>query len=598
MPTIPAADTLFEDSRRLTGPNLYFGGPGVALTTLVEADDAVLVAWRARVALACTALDWPKGPRIVREHRGGATLAFTAPIDQLYAATEVNEWAWLSALHSQGVKFTLLHRPGHPALDDETDALRLLALLAAGEQQPAVAALADAAEVRGLPCLIDEATLSIGAGKNGQCWPIEALPSPDAVAWDRLRSIPMALVTGSNGKTTTVRLLAAMMRAQGLRTAHSCTDGLYFDGELLEGGDYSGPVGARTVLRHPEAQAAILETARGGMLRRGLAVRHADVAVITNISADHFGEYGIVDLDGLTQVKMIVARAIDANGLLVLNADDPQLRRHAASVDVPLAWFSLDDDSPLLHEHRASGGWTMGVLDGRLRLFDGRARHDLGAVADMPITLGGHATHNIANIAAASLAAVSLGIAPSTITTVLANFGRDHRDNIGRLQCWSLGTATVYLDYAHNPDGLRHLLDVAARERGSGRLALVLGQAGNRGNDAIAELAGVAAAYRPDLVLLKDIVGYMRGRESGEVAGVLRNALTRGGVPDERIVDCLDEVDAVREILAWARAGDLLVLPIHGSDARARVCTLLDHLFATNWRPGEPLPVADPGIFG
>src|SRR5690606_4543156 len=143
-------------------------------------------------------------------------------------------------------------------------------------------------------------------------------PMPDDVPWQDLHAIPVALVTGSNGKTTTVRLLTAIAVAHGWHTANSCTDGLYLDGALIEGGDYSGPAGARSLLRDRRTQAAILETARGGLLRRGLAIKRADVAVVTNVSPDHFGEYGIHDLDGLADVKLTVARAIDADGILVL----------------------------------------------------------------------------------------------------------------------------------------------------------------------------------------------------------------------------------------------------------------------------------------
>jgi UDP-N-acetylmuramyl tripeptide synthase len=212
----------------------------------------------------------------------------------------------------------------------------------------------------------------------------------------------------------------------------------------------------------------------------------------------------------------------------------------------------------------------------------------------MPITLGGSARHNIANIAAAALAAAQLGIAPATIAAVLARFGSAAGDNPGRLQCWRLADGTtVYLDYAHNPDGMRQLLEVACRDRGDARMALVLGQAGNRGNDQIADLAAAAAGFKPDRVLLKDIDGFLRGRDSGEVAGVLRAALVEHGVADEAIVECLDETEAARAALAWARPGDLLVLPIHAPAARTRVVALLDHLAATAWRAGTPLP-ADP----
>src|SRR5690606_4024103 len=155
-------------------------------------------------------------------------------------------------------------------------------------------------------------------------------------------------------------------------------------------------------------------------------------------SPDHFGEYGIHDLAALAQVKLTVARAIGDDGMLVLNADDEQLRQQSEALVVPKAWFALDDTHPILVAHRARGGRTAGVAGGRLSLFDGEAAHDLGEVATMPITIDGSATHNIANIAAASLAALSLGIAPATIAAVALLFGRDHRDNVGRLQRWSL----------------------------------------------------------------------------------------------------------------------------------------------------------------
>ncbi len=158
--------------------------------------------------------------------------------------------------------------------------------------------------------------------------------------------MPAAIVTGSNGKTTTVRLLAACVRAHGWRDGYNCTDGLFIEGEQIEGGDYSGPVGTRTVLRDPRVEAAILETARGGILRRGLAAERAQVAVITNISSDHFGEYGVHDLAGLADVKLVVASVVDDDGLLVLNADDPILLARAEELDCPIGWFSRDYHAP------------------------------------------------------------------------------------------------------------------------------------------------------------------------------------------------------------------------------------------------------------
>ena len=583
----------FEDSRRLTGANLYFDGTGAALETApgLVFDAAALQRWRDNIARVRAVLGWPDGALFVREHASGASLAFEAPADQLYIAAEANEWALFSAFGMRASDAPVDEdgespRP-HVAHFDDEDALRQLRALADAEAKPAMAALVEAARAHGVPAHADDEALSIGEGEAAHAWPLDALPAIDAVPWTRLRAIPKAVVTGSNGKTTTVRLLAAMLRAHGLRAGYSSTDGLFIDGERVEAGDYSGPVGARTVLRDARVQAAVLETARGGLLRRGLVANDARVAVVTNVSADHFGEYGVHTLDDIAAVKLVVAKSLAADGLLVLNADDPLLVRHAAATGKSMiGWFALALDDAL-----ARGALACGVREGRLVLSLDGSEHDLGAIADMPLTLGGSARYNIANIAAASLAASALGIAPATVAAVLARFGASHADNPGRLQRWTLGNVEVLLDYAHNPDGLRGLLQVADGLRGNGRLALLLGHAGNRLEDDFRALAAVAAEAQPDRVWLKDIGGdYLRGRASGEVAAILFGALRAAGMEAAALPVCLDEAQAAREALQWARPGDLLVLPIHEPERRDAVVALLDRLQAEGWRAGQRLP--------
>jgi UDP-N-acetylmuramyl tripeptide synthase len=580
----------FDDSRRLTGINLYFDVPGAVLETLGPLpDDGIVEAWRAYVDGACDALGWPRPSVVAHRHAGGASLAFTAPLDQLYSATEVNEWAWMAACLALRADDFELHAPGHPAAWDHAAAMHTLRAFAHAEQRPDLVALLQQAAARHLDALLDDDALTLGEGIGGRTWPMGELPSGHDVPWATLHDLPVALVTGSNGKTTTVRLLAAMAQAHGWHTGHSCTDGVFIDGRAIDGGDFSGPAGARAVLRQPDVQAAILETARGGLLRRGLAVQRADVAVVTNVSDDHFGEYGIHDLDGLARVKLIVARALGANGLLVLNADDEVLVRHAGELRCPIGWFALDDVNPRLQLHRESGGATCGARDGRLHLSIEGQRHDLGAIVDMPLSFGGSASYNIANMAAASLAASALRIDPSTIADVLARFGEARADNPGRLQHWQFGSLQVFVDYAHNPEGMRGLLQVATTAT-SGRLGLLLGQAGNREDAQIRELAASTAAFSPALVVLKDIDGYMRGRAPGDVARVLRDELLARGVPAAAIVECLDEISAVRSMLDWARDGDVLVLPTHGIAARMKVSELLDDLERRGWRAGTTLP--------
>jgi UDP-N-acetylmuramyl tripeptide synthase/very-short-patch-repair endonuclease len=748
----------FEDSRRLTGCNFYFAGTGAALETApgVAFDGATLEAWRANIAAARAALSWPGGETVIRRHRSGASLAFAAPPDQLYVATEVNEWAWWAALlpssprekvpegrmraetssrdepyrrhfplpqellaaarnlratstkpeqlvwsflrnrriHDQkfrrqqqmgsyvldfychdlrlaveldgsqhgepgilardqqreaflleeGVRTlrywnhdvlsrteTVLediwhqvddrlregghiiappssalrppspggrreaesswpHAPGHAAAWDADSAMRTLQRLAAAEANPKLVALIAQAARLGLPLMADDDEVTLGAGAGGRTWFVDELPGPDEVPWPRLHAIPTALVTGSNGKTTSVRLLAAMCRAHGWPTAHSCTDGVYFEGSALETGDFSGPGGARAALRQSGAQAAILETARGGMLRRGLALCRADVALVTNISADHFGEYGVHDLDDLAAVKLTVARAVDAGGLLVLNADDPALVRHAAALDVPIGWFALDFDHPLLASHRERGRPACGVRGGELLLHVGGDIRALGPTASMPLTLGDRAVYNIANLAGAALTAAAMGIPADAIAATLARFGHSPGDNPGRLQHWRFGATEVFLDYAHNPEGLQGLLRAVGAPARRARMAIVLGHAGNREDADLRAVASTAASARPELVVLKDIAGYERGRGAGEVASIMRAQLLADGVLATAVATCLEEVDAARVVLRWAADGDLLVLPIHEMEAREQLTRLLDAMAAAEWRAGQPLP--------
>jgi cyanophycin synthetase len=592
----PASTEPFRDSRRLTGCNLYFDGTGAALESVPDAafDDAAVARWRDNIAEARAALGWPGGEVYVRRHASGVSLAFEAPMDQLYTATEAGEWAFYDALGLRAA--TSVEGEGgappraHAGALPRAEALALLAALARREAKPALRALQAAAAERDLTFLPDDDAVSIGAGAHAQLWTIDALPAVDTVDWARLRRIPTALVTGSNGKTTVVRLLAAMLRAQGLHTSHSCTEGVYFDNALVEGGDYSGPGGARAALRHPHAQAAVLETARGGILRRGLALCGVDAAVVTNISADHYGEYGVHGLEDLAAAKLVVARAVRADALLVLNADDAVLRKLAPSLGCPVGWFGADFDDAFLAAIRGTGGATCGVRAGRLVASYRGSEVALGEIAAMPVTLGGHALYNVANAAAATLAALALRVPEDAIRATLSVFGTAMADNPGRLQAWRFADAHVVVDYAHNPEGLHGLLRAVGAHQRSGRMSILLGHAGNREDSDLRAVAATVAQYRPEHVVLKDIHGYERGRAPGEVAAIMRQSLLDGGIDAGAIDTQLDEADAAHGLLRDLRPGELLVLPLHDTAARDAVVETLEAMRAGQWRPGDALP--------
>ncbi len=496
---------------------------------------AVVLAWRAAVAALATALDWVIGVPVHVVRGGEVVLAFTAPPDALLTATEVNEWAWRHALAATGLPVPpAALSPGDVPHDAPSAVmhLRARAMLEARRPTPEV-----------------------------------AVPVP--------ATMRMALVTGSNGKTTTTRLLAAMAMAAGWRTGWSCTDGVMLDGHPVERGDWAGPIGAQRVTRDPSVACAILETARGGILRRGLGVLGARVAVVTNVQADHFGEYGITTLAALAAVKLVVAKGLAPGGALVLNAEDPALRAAWPTTGPRPRWFAthapLGEDAPPLDAWQAHG-----VL--HLRTASGV--HGLGSAAAMPLSAGGTAAHNIANMLAAALAADSLGVPPDVIRAVLARFGADPADNPGRLAHYLLDGAHLLLDYAHNPAGLGALLTVAG-SLAPRRLLLLLGQAGNRDDDALAALAATAHAAAPDRIILKDLDGYQRGRATGEVPARLAELLGDLGMASGDLEVVLDEAAAVAAALAWSAPGDVLVLPVHALAARDHVAAMLQERGAT-----------------
>ena len=597
----------FEASRRLMGANLFFAGTGAQLeTTGITVDAILLDAWRARVSRARAHLGWndvdagQHSPAVMaRRHASGASLALAAPLDTLYTATEVNEWALCAALIERdpsrwhGLEEELAAEAFADAANvqdfippvlEEPAALARFERLAAREARPRLRALLAAAADRGLPHVLDDESLTLGAGAGGRDFALVELPAVAEVPWQSLHDVPTALVTGSNGKTTTVRLIAACTEAAGWRpSAYCCTDGVFLGAQARVGGDYSGPEGARRVMRERSARAAVIETARGGILRRGIAVTQAQVALVTNVSADHFGEYGIDDLEGLADVKLSVAGVVSAAGMLVLNADDVQLTSRAPVLarrfgrSPTLGWFALDADLPALRAHREGGGATCGVRGGRLTLNQGGAQYDLGAIAAMPLTVEGSATYNIANLAGAALAATALGVPPTTVAGVFAHFGASRADNFGRLMRFEREGVRILVDYAHNPEGLRGLLEVAEHLRGAnGRLGLLLGHAGNRQDAELEALAVVAAKFHPALIVVKENEAHLRGRAPGEVPQLINAALLRAGMEHSVLQMRMSEIDAVHAALAWARPGDVLALPVHAAAARAAVVALLN----------------------
>lgn len=585
------ASPRITDSRRIFGPNIFCADPGAVLDVqcTTAADHEAMAAWPSEVHRYTEALHWTSSTTHVRLSEGAASLFLTAPVDGLMTATDVAERAWVAAEHRVS---------GVAALTDFT--LSSLREMYDSERREWPNALDSwlSARAAGRTVTVNDDGVFIGCGVGGQLVLRRAavqVPGVQPATPARLdvatsqsiaNDAPIALVTGSNGKTTTVRLLAAMWRAAGRTVGWSCSDGVWVGDSEIESGDFSGPVGAVRVLTDPRVQAAVLESARGGMLRRGLAVSAADSAVITNIAADHFGEYGVDTLDDLAEVKAIVARALRPGAALVLNADDVSLVTLSQKLTVPMVWFSATD-SLKVHRAHAHGETAATVRDGVVHLCDGRQWHALAAIHDMPITYGGFAVHNVENALAASLTAFVVGIPIPAIRQTLTSFGASPADNPGRMQIRTVGGVTVILDYAHNPDGLASLCRTAANMPANRRL-LLLGQAGDRDDAQLVALAN--AAYDTvvfDRIVVKEMPAMVRGRPIGQTSDILRRALHAAGAQDDTIALAESELHGVRQALTWAQAGDQLVLGIHVD--RDAVYALVDELTARGWQAGQPL---------
>jgi cyanophycin synthetase len=365
--------------------------------------------------------------------------------------------------------------------------------------------------------------------------------------------IPVVAITGTNGKTTTARMIGHVARRAGLSVGWSSTDGVYIDGELIESGDFSGPGGAGRVLRHPGVELAVTETARGGILRRGVGVAYNDVSVVTNISADHLGSDGIDTLDQLAEVKAVITKITKPDGWCVLNADDPRTFGMRLGTKAQIWVFTRDPNSPSGRRVLSDGGRMTTLLDGWICVLrPGADPLPVAQVVEVPMTLAGLSRVNVENVLAVSSATLALGFSVEQVSDGLRSF-EPSENNPGRMNIWTApvsgGMISVVIDLAHNEAGLEALLEImnGVRPR-HGRLLLGVGTAGDRSDDVFVRL-GEIAGLGADVVeithdeLLERFVEVEARVGDNQVVDQPDGELT-GGQPDRLVVVGEDHVVA------------------------------------------------------
>ena len=367
--------------------------------------------------------------------------------------------------------------------------------------------------------------------------------------------IPIIAITGTNGKTTTTRLIAHIYRQTGRIVGYTTTDGIYIDDHVVEKGDTTGPQSAQVILKDPTVEVAVLETARGGILRSGLAFDKCDVGVVLNVSADHLGIGDIDTIDQMAKLKSVVAESVSINGYAVLNADDPLVAAMAEQVKGQVAYFAMNPANELVQNHTRKGGLAAVYENGYLSILKGDWTLRIDQAVNLPVTMQGRAPFMIANALAASLAAFAQGVPIEAIRAALTTFRASVNQTPGRMNLFNLGHYHALVDYAHNAASYEALGSFVCNWPGE-RIG-VIGGPGDRRDEDFIELGKLAAKIFDRIIVKED--DDLRGRPSGEASELICKGIIQEK-PDRQYEIILKETDAINTGLDRATPGGLVVI--------------------------------------
>ncbi|HEX8289708.1 MAG TPA: cyanophycin synthetase [Pyrinomonadaceae bacterium] len=368
--------------------------------------------------------------------------------------------------------------------------------------------------------------------------------------------IPIIAITGTNGKTTVTRLIAHIIRGSGCVVGFTTTDGTYIQNNQIVTGDNTGPISAQLVLKDPSVQVAVLETARGGIIRSGLGYDHSDIAVVTNVAADHLGLKDINSLEDLARVKGVVPRSVSPRGFAVLNAEDDHVYNMRKLVDGKCVYFAMHEDNERVQKHSAKGGLSCIYENGYITLLKGKWKVRVERVANIPSTYGGRAEFMIQNALAAALACFVYGVSIEDIRVGLTTFTSGTAQTPGRLNFIEIGNATVLIDYAHNPAGLSALQKFIGQLQYN-KQTVVLNGTGDRRDEDLREMGRLCGKHFDNIVIRRG--NYLRGRDEQQMYQILQEGIKEGGkAANVKIIP--ESQDAIRNAINQAGKGELVVV--------------------------------------
>ncbi|GAB2688278.1 Mur ligase family protein [Aliiglaciecola aliphaticivorans] len=540
-----------DEVRRLTGPNLLWDKPGAILDVFIDGIDrqTVISTWQRWVDKLLLNMNWQQDTT-TRLYAGGASLAISAPMDALYTACDLAELAW---------ELTVSQLCQLADIDWQSRVEQLQVALAE-EQNPELLNILAMAKDHDVTAISDDDEFSLGTGSTVDVWPIDELPADSQLQWGKYQDIPRAFITGTNGKSTSVRLASEIAKAAGICAGVTSTDFIKVGDEIIDKGDYSGPGGARMLLRDKRTEMAFLEVARGGILRRGIPIDKVNTALITNVASDHLGQYGINTVAELAEVKFVVAKGLANTSTLVLNADNHLVVEQAKKVNCQICWFSEDVNNPLIVQNQQAGFPCVFVDNHQfVYVFADGTKQIIEDVKAVPMTMQGAAKHNIQNALGVIGLCMALKLPLQAIKQGLVNFGSSAKDNPGRGNLYDYQGATVMVDFAHNAHSVKAMINTA-KQLPAKRYIVMFSNAGDRADEDIKQLTDEIQKLQADRYVVAELERYLRGRQPDELLHLVKNHLLSKGV-DEAVIDCVDSpFTGAKQAIELAKPGDVVVL--------------------------------------
>lgn len=536
-------------SRRLVGPNLFFKETGTVLDVpLVENRDELTKLFYQEANKLLPALGWEQIKIVHKFFNNGVRFAFTAPVDITMPACDVIDFAWASA------------REGFETGSFRTveEAVKELIPVIDEDKNLVYRKLYELAKSKGFNAFRDKNKAFIGSGTG--CYEFDLdKDSIDSIDWQSIYDIPAVIVTGTNGKTTTVRLADYICRVAGKLTGYTSTDWVKVNDELIDEGDYSGPTGHQFVLTNKKVEVALLESARGGLLKRGLIETFVNAAAVTNVSADHLGEDGIETVAELAEAKSIVFRTMGEGSHAIINLDNSYMKERFDKLNCARIVVTQNPEQHDMKYYLEKADYACIVEDGNFVWVDRSTKTNLLAVVDAPLTVKGFAKHNIENAMIAISLSFKLGVDFADTIKALKTYQNDTKVNRGRANIFEWGNKVAVLDYAHNEAGIDSLLAMMKAYDKGGKTYLMIGTTGDR-KYLIPGINNIVLKHDVDFIVLKETEKYLRGAEPMELPLMIRKDLADKGFDISKTYISHGELEGVKYILDKMNDNDVAIL--------------------------------------